>query len=100
MLKLNLNQILSFLILHLSQALYSEAFMFIYVYFYFSVRTGALGSFLSAVCAMILGEYLRVFFNLRRFANKEKSSMRLCRGHGYIRRSMNLQHHHSAILSK
>nr|UJH94492.1 MFS.6 [Starmerella bombicola] len=72
-LRLYLNPKFFLLIPHIAQAVYSEAFMFTYLDYYFSVRARALGSFLSAVCAMISGEILGIFLDTKRFTNKQKA---------------------------
>lgn len=61
------------LIPFIAQAVYSEAFNNTYLASYFSVRSRALGSFLSAVCCMISGLLLGFLLDRKSISNKLKS---------------------------
>lgn len=55
------------------QAAYTEAVMFSYLSLWFSVRSRALGSFLSGVMALIAGNLLGAFLDQKRISLKSRS---------------------------
>ncbi|GAD93853.1 DUF895 domain membrane protein [Paecilomyces variotii No. 5] len=57
----------------ISQAVYSEAVMFSYQDLWFSVRARALGSFLSGIIALILGNILGAFLDRKDIALKKRN---------------------------
>lgn len=57
----------------IAQAVYSEAFNNTYLASYFTVRSRALGSFLSAVCCMISGFFLGFLLDNKTLLNKKKA---------------------------
>ncbi|KAJ6064334.1 hypothetical protein N7499_013014 [Penicillium canescens] len=73
MVKLFINQKFSFIIPLICQAVYSEAVMFSYEGLWFSVRARALGSFLSGVIALIIGNLLGAFLDTKRISLKART---------------------------
>lgn len=57
----------------ISQAVYSEAVMYSFQGLWFSVRARALGSFVSAIIALILGNVLGAFLDQKRISLKTRS---------------------------
>lgn len=57
----------------ISQAVYSEAVMYSFQGLWFSVRARALGSFVSAIIALILGNVLGAFLDQKRISLKARS---------------------------
>lgn len=62
-----------YIIPFICQAVYTEAVMFSYEGLWFSVRARALGSFLSGVIALIIGNLLGAFLDTKRISLKQRS---------------------------
>ncbi|OQE12958.1 hypothetical protein PENFLA_c058G10132 [Penicillium flavigenum] len=62
-----------YIIPFICQAVYTEAVMFSYEGLWFSVRARALGSFLSGVIALIIGNLLGAFLDTKRISLKKRS---------------------------
>jgi MFS family permease len=73
MVKLFISQKFSFIIPLICQAVYTEAVMFSYEGLWFSVRARALGSFLSGVIALIIGNLLGAFLDTKRISLKART---------------------------
>ncbi|OGE53998.1 hypothetical protein PENARI_c007G01066 [Penicillium arizonense] len=73
MVKLFISQKFSLIIPLICQAVYTEAVMFSYEGLWFSVRARALGSFLSGVIALIIGNLLGAFLDTKRISLKART---------------------------
>jgi MFS family permease len=73
MVKLFISQKFSLIIPFICQAVYTEAVMFSYEGLWFSVRARALGSFLSGVIALIIGNLLGAFLDTKRISLKDRT---------------------------
>jgi MFS family permease len=73
MVKLFISQKFSLIIPLICQAVYTEAVMFSYEGLWFSVRARALGSFLSGVIALIIGNLLGAFLDTKMISLKART---------------------------
>jgi MFS family permease len=73
MVKLWISRKFLFIVPFICQAVYSEAVMFSYEGLWFSVRARALGSLLSGVIALIIGNILGAFLDSKRISLKKRS---------------------------
>ncbi|KAJ5780311.1 Major facilitator superfamily domain general substrate transporter [Penicillium paradoxum] len=73
MVKLWINRKFLLIVPFICQAVYTEAVMFSYQGLWFSVRARALGSFLSGVIALIIGNVLGAFLDNKRISLKRRT---------------------------
>ncbi len=60
------------LVIWIGQGVYSEAVFFSYIALWFSVRSRALGSFLSGIIAVIAGNLLGVWLDMDRYSTRKR----------------------------
>ncbi|KIK71470.1 hypothetical protein GYMLUDRAFT_235795 [Collybiopsis luxurians FD-317 M1] len=66
------------IVLWIGQGVFAEAVFFTYLALYFSVRTRALGSFLSGICAVTTGNLIGNWLDWRRYSLRFRSRSAFC----------------------